>query len=69
MGLHPPDIIAGYELGRDYALKSSRRYVVRARCNGLDLAVDQVADITSEEEVAKAIRTTIASKQYGNEDF
>ena len=21
MGLHPPDIIAGYELGRDYALK------------------------------------------------
>jgi T-complex protein 1 subunit theta len=22
MGLHPPDIIAGYELGRDYALKS-----------------------------------------------
>jgi T-complex protein 1 subunit theta len=22
MGLHPPDIIAGYELGRDYALKA-----------------------------------------------
>jgi T-complex protein 1 subunit theta len=22
MGLHPPDIIAGYELGRDYALQA-----------------------------------------------
>jgi T-complex protein 1 subunit theta len=33
----------------------------------LDLAVDKVADITSEEEIAKAIKTTIASKQYGNE--
>jgi T-complex protein 1 subunit theta len=35
----------------------------------VDLAVDKVADISSEEEVAKAIRTTIASKQYGNEVF
>jgi hypothetical protein len=22
MGLHPPDIIAGYELGRDFALRA-----------------------------------------------
>jgi T-complex protein 1 subunit theta len=29
--------------------------------------VDKVADITSEDEIAKAIKTTIASKQYGNE--
>src|SRR5271154_6851799 len=35
----------------------------------LDLAVDKVADITSEDEIAKAIKTTIASKQYGNEAF
>lgn len=34
-----------------------------------DLAVDKVADIKSEEEIAKAIKTTIASKQYGNEVF
>lgn len=33
------------------------------------MAVDKVADIKSEAEIAKAIRTTIASKQYGNEDF
>ena len=31
------------------------------------MAVDKVADITSEEEIAKAIKTTVASKQYGNE--
>ena len=33
------------------------------------MAVDQVADIKSEDEIAKAIKTTIASKQYGNEGF
>jgi len=35
----------------------------------LELAVDKVADLTSEEEIAKALKTTIASKQYGNEQF
>lgn len=35
----------------------------------IDLAVDKVADIKSEGEIAKAIKTTIASKQYGNEIF
>ena len=33
------------------------------------MAVDKVADIKSEPEIAKAIKTTIASKQYGNEGF
>jgi T-complex protein 1 subunit theta len=28
-----------------------------------------VGDIKSEDEIAKAIKTTIASKQYGNEVF
>ena len=31
--------------------------------------MDKVANITSEDEIAKAIKTTIASKQYGNEAF
>jgi len=35
----------------------------------VELAVDKVADLTSEEEIAKALKTTIASKQYGNEQF
>jgi len=37
--------------------------------NKQELAIDKVEDIKSEEQVAKAIKTTIASKQYGNEDF
>jgi T-complex protein 1 subunit theta len=68
MGLHPPDIIAGYELGRDYALKALDGIPYMFRAN-VDLAVDKVADIKSEPEIAKAIKTTIASKQYGNEGF
>ena len=35
----------------------------------LDLAIEKVNDIKSEDELAKAIRTTIASKQYGNDAF
>lgn len=34
-----------------------------------ELVVDQVDDIRSQSEVSKAIRTVIASKQSGNEDF
>jgi T-complex protein 1 subunit theta len=35
----------------------------------LELAVDKVSDLHSEQEISKAIRATIAAKQYGNEDF
>ena len=34
-----------------------------------ELAVDKVADIYSEDELAKALKTPLASKQYGNETF
>ena len=35
----------------------------------LELVVDKVKDLRSEAELAKAIRTVIASKQNGNEEF
>jgi T-complex protein 1 subunit theta len=35
----------------------------------LELAVDKVSDLHSQQEIAKAIRATIGAKQYGNEDF
>ena len=35
----------------------------------LELVVDEVSDIRSQEELSKAIRTVVASKQSGNEDF
>jgi T-complex protein 1 subunit theta len=34
-----------------------------------ELVVDKVADIRSQEELSKAIRTVVAAKQSGNEDF
>ena len=70
MGLHPPDIIAGYELGREHALKALEGVFPGLwRHWLLELAVDKVGDLHSEQEIAKAIKTTIASKQYGNEGF
>ncbi len=35
----------------------------------VELVVEKVEDIRSQEELSKAIRTVIASKQSGNEDF
>ncbi|KAL7271444.1 T-complex protein 1 subunit theta [Rhizina undulata] len=58
MGLHPSEIVAGYEKAQDFALKALE-----------DLTVDKIVDIRSEAELSKAIKTVIASKQYGNEDL
>ena len=40
-------------------------------CNfiSVDLVVGKVKDLTDREEVTKAIRTAVMSKQHGNEDF
>lgn len=34
-----------------------------------DLVCGSTSDLTSKEEVVKAIKTSLASMQYGNEDF
>ena len=58
MGLKTSDIIQGYEMAQREAL----------RC--LDqLVVDKVQDLRSPEELTKALRTVIGSKQSGNEDI
>jgi T-complex protein 1 subunit theta len=58
MGLKTSDINSGYEKAQNYALKCLE-----------DLEVDTVADIRSNDELAKAIRTVVASKQSGSEDI
>ena len=58
MGLKTSDIVAGYERAQKFALDTLE-----------DLSVDKVEDIRSQEELSKAIRTVVASKQNGNEDF
>lgn len=58
MGLKTSDIVAGYEKAQKLALETLE-----------ELSIDKVGDIRDHDELAKAIRTVVASKQNGNEDF
>ncbi|KAI9864029.1 MAG: T-complex protein 1 subunit theta [Trichoglossum hirsutum] len=57
-GLKPSDIVQGYERAGKYALEALE-----------ELSIDKVKEIRSQSELSKAIRTVIASKQSGSEDF
>ncbi|ERT02015.1 T-complex protein 1 subunit theta [Sporothrix schenckii 1099-18] len=58
MGLKTADIVTGYERAQKFALETLE-----------ELVVDKVGDVRSQEELSKAIRTVVASKQSGSEDF
>jgi T-complex protein 1 subunit theta len=58
MGLKTSEIVQGYERAGREAQKVLE-----------ELEIDSVEDIRSQEEVAKAIKTVVAAKQSGNEDF
>ncbi|KAK6580241.1 hypothetical protein PZA11_007263 [Diplocarpon coronariae] len=58
MGLKTSDVIRGYELAQKFALEELE-----------NLVVERVEDIRSQPELSKAIRTVVASKQSGSEDF
>ncbi|KAK6075431.1 t-complex protein 1 subunit theta [Seiridium cupressi] len=58
MGLKTADIVQGYERAQQFALEALE-----------ELVVDKVENIRDQEELSKAIRTVVASKQNGNEDF
>ncbi|KFY27347.1 hypothetical protein V493_03555 [Pseudogymnoascus sp. VKM F-4281 (FW-2241)] len=58
MGLKTSDIVQGYERAQKYALEVLD-----------ELTVDKVEDMRSQKELSKAIRTVVASKQCGSEDF
>jgi T-complex protein 1 subunit theta len=58
MGLKTSDIVTGYERAQKYALEQLEKMVI-----------DKVEDIRSQSELSKAIKTVIASKQSGSEDF
>ncbi|XP_075226574.1 chaperonin containing TCP1 subunit 8 [Lycorma delicatula] len=58
MGLTPSEIVEGYELALDKALE----ILPTLTCN-------EIKDFRNTEEIEKAIRSSIMSKQYGNEDF
>ncbi|KTW30941.1 T-complex protein 1, theta subunit [Pneumocystis jirovecii RU7] len=56
MGLHPSEISQGYEMAQNYALKTLENF-----------SVDKVKDIFSVDELYKAIKSSIAAKQFGYE--
>ncbi|XP_069695086.1 T-complex protein 1 subunit theta [Periplaneta americana] len=58
MGLTPSEIVDGYEMALDKALQILST-----------LTCYEVKDYRNEAEVIKGIKTSIMSKQYGNEDF
>ncbi|ORY69588.1 T-complex protein 1 subunit theta [Pseudomassariella vexata] len=58
MGLKTADIVTGYERAQNFALEALE-----------ELVVDKVENIRDQDELSKAIRTVVASKQNGNEDF
>ncbi|KAI8625225.1 T-complex protein 1 subunit theta [Xylariaceae sp. FL1651] len=58
MGLKTADIVTGYERAQAFALEALE-----------DLSVDEVEDIRDQDELSKAIRTVVGSKQNGNEEF
>lgn len=59
MGLKPTEIIDGFELA---ASKIIDEFLPQAK-------VDEVKDIRNVGDIEAALKTTIATKQYGNEDF
>lgn len=58
MGLKTSDVVTGYERAQKYALEALE-----------ELVVDKVEDMRSQAELAKAIKTVVASKQSGTEEF
>ena len=75
MGLKSSDIVQGYEKAQQFVLDTLEGALSTATAEDgradseLELEVDKVEDIRERDELSKAIRTVIASKQSGNEDL
>lgn len=60
MGLHPSEVISGFEMASSKALEL---------LEDIAAATDKVVDIKSKQELVKALHGVIAAKQYGFEEF
>jgi len=58
LGLHPTEIVQGYELARERALELLE-----------DLSIATLSTPPTQESLALALRPALASKQYGHEDL
>lgn len=59
VGLKPTEIIDGFELAANKIIEEYLK----------DTVVSEIKDLRNIEEVVPVLKTAIASKQYGNEDF
>lgn len=57
-GLHPAEIVSGYKRAYDKTLELLPKLVVKS-----------VSDIRNREEVSLAIKSVLATKQFGYEEF
>jgi T-complex protein 1 subunit theta len=85
MGLHPSEIVLGYELARDRAEEEIESeldsfnfvfLIIMTHSDALEylrhnlaMACDTLPSPLTKESLATALRTPLASKQFGNEDF
>lgn len=85
MGLHPSDIVQGYEVASAKALEilEGTRHdiltIYRICClelrfltcdvSYIELSVEEIKSVQTKEDLFKAVRSSIAAKQYGNEDM
>ena len=58
MGLHPSEILIGYEKGANFAID----LIEKMECY-------KATNLRDHDEISKCIRTSIAAKQFGQEDF
>jgi T-complex protein 1 subunit theta len=58
MGLHPSEILIGYDKGAKKALE----LIEKMECH-------KATDLSSHEEISRCIRTAIAAKQFGQDEF
>jgi len=58
MGLKPTEVAEGYEL----ACRKALEFLDKCACH-------EIKDAKNQEEVIKAVKTAVMSKQYGHEDF
>src|ERR1700693_6135230 len=73
MGLHPSEVIKGYELACVKALaelesESSLIWITFSQVVSANLSTSSLPSLFTQESLITALKSAIASKQYGYED-
>ncbi|KAI8833726.1 chaperonin Cpn60/TCP-1 family [Chytridium lagenaria] len=70
MGLHPSEVVDGFDLASKKSYRNSPEYLLLILLNlVVAISVDSMANGLKKEELLKVVKPTIAAKQYGYEDL